>query len=78
MKDAPTDEKEIPEEDISEGVDIPEEFQAKANALLDECSNQACLSYIQNLCYEKGDEMRKSEKKGSKVPDSYSSAEMPD
>jgi hypothetical protein len=75
------DEKEEKEPSSGEGVKLPEEFQQEVYELIQSADSKEKLSYIRDCCYQKEDEMRKAEmkkdSKGKKVPDEYSTADMP-
>lgn len=82
-KETPSKEKEESSKEYSDdsddGVTIPEEFQKKVHALINECDNKECLSFVRECVYRKEDEIRQSEmkKKGKSVPSTYSTADMP-
>lgn len=66
--------------DSTEEVPIPEEFQRKVKALIAECDNKDCLSFIRTCVYEKEEDLRKAEMKKEskgKTPKNFSTEDMP-
>lgn len=57
---------ESPEEEASEGVTVPEEFQQATHELLSKAKDKHHLNHVRDRVYQKEDEMRKEETKGSK------------
>lgn len=60
-----------------EGVKVPEAFQKSASALIEQCSSESCLNFVQDLCSEKRKQLMSSQKKSGNTTANFSSSEMP-